>query len=48
MVNYAVNPGIWHYVKSVRIRNFWSIFSRIQTEYGPEKLRVRTLHAVGF
>ena len=22
---------------------FWSAFSRIRTEYGPEKLRIRTL-----
>ena len=28
----------WHYVKSVQIRSFfWSVFSRIRTEYGPEK-----------
>ena len=25
---------------------FWSVFSRIWTKYGPEQLRIRTLHAV--
>ena len=25
---------------------FWSVFSRIRTEYGPEKLRIYTFHAV--
>ena len=25
---------------------FWSAFSPIRTEYGPEKLRIRALHAV--
>ena len=35
---------MYHCVKSVRIRNFSrSVFSRIRTEYGPEKLRIRTL-----
>ena len=29
---------MWHYVKRVQIRSFfWSVFSRIWTEYGPEK-----------
>ena len=28
----------YHCVKSVQIRSFlWSVFSRIRTEYGPEK-----------
>ena len=35
---------IIHCVKSVEIRSFfWSVFSRIQTEYGPEKARIWTL-----
>ena len=25
---------------------FWSVFSTIRTEYGPEKIQIRTLHAV--
>ena len=25
---------------------FWSVFCRIPTEYGPEKLKIRTLQAV--
>ena len=27
---------------------FWSIFSRIPTEYGPENLRIRTLFYAAF
>ena len=32
-----INNGNIHCVKSVQIRSyFWSVFSRIRTEYGPE------------
>ena len=39
---------ILHCIKSVQIRSFfWSVFSRIWTEYGPEKTQyVDTLHTV--
>ena len=42
------NVGILHCVKSVQIRRFfWSVFSRIRTEYGPEKtLYLDTFHTV--
>ena len=34
-----------HCVKSVRIRSFfWSVFSRIRTEYGPKKLQIETFY----
>ena len=38
----------FHCVKNVQIRSFfWSVFSRIRTEYGPEKtLYLDTFHAV--
>ena len=38
----------WHCVKSIQIRSFfWSVFSRIRTEYGPEKTPyLDTFHAV--
>ena len=30
--------GLYHYVKSVQMPSFfWAVFSRIRTEYGPEK-----------
>ena len=36
-----------HYVESVQVRSdFWSVFSRIRTEYGPEiTLYLDTFHA---
>ena len=43
----------WYFVTAFRIRAlrekrpysefFWSLFSRIVTEYGPKKLRIRTV-----
>ena len=43
-IGFDICPDTLHCVKSVQIRSFfWSVFSRIRTEYGSEKLRIWTL-----